>query len=319
VSDQAPLSRLDLNLLVSLDALLTERSVTRAAERLHLSQPALTRSVQAAEAELGLVLFERRGTQVRCTPAGEFVIERARRLVQEGRRLARDAALYRDQQLGQLAFGIGPFAAAALLAPLLHALRAGHPGVRVRVEVQNTDLLAAAVLREELEFFVGDLRAAAGHAALRTEPIGRLRGGFFVRRGHPLLASPAVRLADLLPHGLATARLPPQVQRVVAAAMGLPPEDGLPAAVECDDFHALKTIMLSTDTVMVASPQLLALELATGTAVALAVADIPTVYSELGIVSLQGRIFSPVAQMALAVFRRQATALEPLPDAPTAG
>src|SRR5690606_4436495 len=45
VADRPPLSRLDLNLLVALDALLTERSVTRAAERLHLSQPALSASL----------------------------------------------------------------------------------------------------------------------------------------------------------------------------------------------------------------------------------------------------------------------------------
>ena len=45
MSDNSALSRLDLNLLVSLDALLTERSVTRAAESLHLSQPALSASL----------------------------------------------------------------------------------------------------------------------------------------------------------------------------------------------------------------------------------------------------------------------------------
>ena len=45
MADSPLLSRLDLNLLVALDALLTERSVTRAAERLHLSQPALSASL----------------------------------------------------------------------------------------------------------------------------------------------------------------------------------------------------------------------------------------------------------------------------------
>ena len=71
----------------------------RAAEAAHLSQPAFSRSIQAIEADLGIRLFDRDIGDVRATSAGEFVIERARKLLFEARCLQRDVDLYRDGEL----------------------------------------------------------------------------------------------------------------------------------------------------------------------------------------------------------------------------
>ena len=68
MSDHSLLSRLDLNLLVSLDALLTEQSVTRAAERLHLSQPALSASLSRLRTHFGDQILARRGNTYELTP-----------------------------------------------------------------------------------------------------------------------------------------------------------------------------------------------------------------------------------------------------------
>jgi LysR family nod box-dependent transcriptional activator len=68
VTDYPLLSRLDLNLLVALDALLTERSVTRAAERLRLSQPALSASLARLRIHFGDPIFARRGNTYELTP-----------------------------------------------------------------------------------------------------------------------------------------------------------------------------------------------------------------------------------------------------------
>ena len=70
----------------------------RAAEAAHLSQPAFSRSIQAIESDLGIRLFDRDVGDVRPTPAGEFVIARARKLLFEARCLQRDVDLYRDSQ-----------------------------------------------------------------------------------------------------------------------------------------------------------------------------------------------------------------------------
>jgi DNA-binding transcriptional LysR family regulator len=115
---------MDLRRLQHLLALAEERHFGRAAERVHLSQPAFSRSIQAIEAELELRLFDRGIGDVRPTPAGEFVIERARRLLFDARSLARDVELFRDSQLGDTAFGAGPLPAVTLLPEGAHQVAA---------------------------------------------------------------------------------------------------------------------------------------------------------------------------------------------------
>jgi DNA-binding transcriptional LysR family regulator len=128
---------MDLKRLKHLVALADTRNFGRAAEQCHLSQSAFSRSIQAAEDELGLQLFVRGTLDVRCTPAGEFVLERARKLLFENRCLERDLSLYRERLMGDLAFGVGPYPAATIVPGLICDLRARYPQVKLRVEVNN--------------------------------------------------------------------------------------------------------------------------------------------------------------------------------------
>lgn len=184
---------MDIKRLTHIVALADKRNFARAAERSNLTQPALTRSIQAAEAELGLRLFDRGGTEVTPTPAGEFVLERARRLVFDSRCLSRDMELYPDRRLGDTAFGVGPFPAATLLAPLLVGLRESFPGINLRVEVGNWDLLARRLRDEDIEFFIADTRDLPHDPSLLVRALRREPGSFYVRAGHPRAVWPAPR------------------------------------------------------------------------------------------------------------------------------
>lgn len=299
---------MELRHLTHLVALADECNFRRAAERVHLSQPAFSRSIQAAELEWGLQLFDRSGPRVRCTPAGNFVLEKARRVLQDWRSLERDVALYRDRQIGDLAFGIGPFPAAALLDDLLLELRRRFPGVQVRVQVNSASHLLAYVRNETHDFFVGDLRYVRNDDAFDVIGIGRLPGAFYVRGGHPLLAPGRVKVAQLVPYGLATGVLPDEVTTFLLRLMGRTPREGLPVVLECDDANALKAIALSTDTVLVATPALVRHEVAAGRLYALAPADLPASHAELGVASLRGRSFSPVASYAVEFLKQLAAA-----------
>lgn len=290
---------MDLKRMGHVVALADARHFGRAAEQCHLSQPAFSRSILAAEDELGLLLFNRGTAEVTCTDAGAFVVERARKLVFDSRCLERDVSLYRERLVGDVAFGVGPYPAATMVPQLLSELRTRFAGVNTRVEVNNAKYLAEHLRSEELDFYVADLRNVPTAADVAFTRIGRLSAGFYVRPAHPLLAADRLVAAAVLPYGLASVRLPDAVLCFLAPLMGLAEGTRLPLAVECDDLNLLKTVALNTDTVLACADAGAAQEVASGHLVRLEVIDLPLMFSDLGVVSLKGRSYSLMAQFAV--------------------
>ncbi len=293
---------MDLRRLKHLVALADTRNFSRAAQQCHLSQPAFSRSVQAAEEELGLQLFDRNSLEVTCTDAGAFVVERARKLVFDSRCLERDVSLYRERLIGDLAFGVGPYPAATLLPALLMELRSRFQGVNTRVEVNNANYLAEHLRAEELDFFLANISLVPEASDLVLTHIGRLSAGFYVRQGHPLLALPTMKAAALLPYGIASVRVPENVRMLMSTLMGLEPGKLLPFAIECDDLNLLKTVCMGTDTVL-ACPDAGALQEVQGARlVRLDISDLPPLFNDMGLFALKGRTHSPMAQFAVDCF-----------------
>ena len=310
---------MDLRRLKHVVALADERHFGRAANRVHLSQPAFSRSIQAAESELGLQLFNRDMQEITCTSAGHFVIERARKLLFDSRCLERDVGLYRERLMGDLAFGVGPFPAVSLVPRLMTELRTRYPGINSRVEVNNWKHLLEHLRTEELDFFVADIRNVPPAHDLNIQNIGRQQAGFYVCKDHPLLDKKRVVPADLLPYGLASVRLPPEVSRLLIKLFGLEEGTRLPIAVECDDLHLLKRVALTTDTVVAASIDAVVEEIANGSLLLLPVTGIPDQFSEMGVVSLKGRSHSPTAEFAINFLRLLVAPMAQQAPAPTKG
>jgi DNA-binding transcriptional LysR family regulator len=290
---------MEIRRLKHLVALADTRNFGRAARLCHLSQPAFSRSIQAAEEELGLQLFDRGSLEVHCTDAGAFVVERARKLVFDSRCLERDVSLYRERLIGDIAIGVGPYPAATLVPALLTDMRKRFPGVNARVEVNNANYLAERLRAEELDFYVADLRNIPEASDLAIQRISRLSASFYVRKGHPLLGTPSVRGRDLLLYGLASVRIPEKVMLLLAPLMGLPEGVRLPLAIECDDLNMLKRVAMDTDTVLASADAGAKDEEAGGQLVRLTTSDLPSHFSDTGVVSLKGRSYSPMAQYAV--------------------
>lgn len=299
---------MNLRRLQHLVALAEEGNFRRAAERVHLSQPAFSRSIQAAESELGLRLFDRLSQEVRVTQAGAFVVERARRLLQQSTNLNREVLLYRDRAIGDLVFGTGPFPAGSLVPSLLVDLRARHPDVRIRVHVTDPKDLIGCVRREEHEFFVGNVLGVPADGQFDVRKIGRVTGGLYVRAGHPLLESQRVTVGDLLPFGVAAGRQPHAVQARLRKLLGLAQDQPLPLMLECDDIQLLRRVAKETDTVIVATDALVSEDLAAGRMLEIVPVDLPRQQSDLGIVTLAGRTPSPIAAFAMDYLVRAANA-----------
>lgn len=309
---------MDLRHFTHLVVLADEGSFGRAAERVHLSQPAFSRSVQGIEAELGMTLFERdRGSRaIRCTAAGEFVVRRARAVLQATGNLGREVAMFREGMVGELRFAMGPYMGAAVLPALLVEASRKCPQLRLRVMVQSPVHLIPLLRRQELDFLVADERFALGDDTLRVELVGVLDSFFYVRAGHPLLARKDVRLADLRPYGLATGQLPASVRREALLEMGLPEDGELPVAVECEDAMAQRAVTLATDAIMASTPALVDAELRAGTLVRLQVQGLPPSlrHARTAIITVPGQSLSPAALFAMDVVRRFVADRQPVTD-----
>jgi DNA-binding transcriptional LysR family regulator len=148
VTDHATLSRLDLNLLVALDALLTERSVTRAAERLHLSQPALSASLSRLRTHFDDQILARRGNTYELTPFAIRLTEHTSTALEAARRVFESQASWspaestREFSIYGSDYG---FVTVGTIVSQLAEERA--PGVRFRFMLHNPGIVEDAATR----------------------------------------------------------------------------------------------------------------------------------------------------------------------------
>jgi DNA-binding transcriptional LysR family regulator len=126
-------------------------SFGRAAARLHISQPPLSRQIRGLEAELGTALFTRTRRSVRLTAAGAALLPEARRLLRDADALQAGARQLASGQVGTLALGFISVAAYNLLPELAPEFRRRHPGVRLALQEATSDVQLAALAQGELD------------------------------------------------------------------------------------------------------------------------------------------------------------------------
>ncbi len=159
-------------------ALAEERNFGRAAERVHISQPALSMQIREMERGLGLTLIERGPREVRLTPAGRDVLDRGLKVLAEVREI--EAIGRRQGRLGRLNLGVIPTVAPYLLPPLLSHLRDGDLRRDLRVREARTDRLLDELDQGQLDAVV--IATPTGRDDLIAHPLFTDR---FVLAGSP--------------------------------------------------------------------------------------------------------------------------------------
>jgi DNA-binding transcriptional LysR family regulator len=277
------------------------RHLVKAAQKVHLSQPAFSRSIQSLEKQTGLLLFERKSGEIRPTPAGQFLIQRARILVFEAKSLKRDIGLYQQGEVGELVFGVGPFPAATLAGPAIEKIRIKFPKVSVRVEIDNPANLLALLLKEEIDFFVADTGEVNAAPYLTIQPLMRQYGYLYARGQHPLVGQ-SHRFEVAWEYGIASVRLPEMLKAGLSQLLEKNSRHLPHLALECDDVNLLHQVALNTNTI-VASTELAAKPwVENGSLVKLDIVDFPPLFSNIAIVNLNSRSQSPATAYAIKQF-----------------
>jgi len=149
-------------------ALAEHRKYARASGALHITQPALTRSIQGIEAQLGAPLFDRGPREVTPTAIGELVLRHARAIAHAAHDLERDVGLAKGMDLGELRVGAGPFVGATLVGEVVARMSRTHPKLRSCLrQLLGAQVGAAALGRDRDAQPLHVRRRAARRAARR--------------------------------------------------------------------------------------------------------------------------------------------------------
>jgi DNA-binding transcriptional LysR family regulator len=179
------------------EVIATEGSLGRAAERLHRTQPALTKCIDRLEQDLGSRLFEKDGRGMRLTAAGHILLKRSRQMAVMVEETSREMKDYADGLQGELRLGCAPTLAQYLMPIVFGQLLAEAPEVGVKLTVATTDSLLDGLRDGELDLVVGPMHD--NDTDFECEQIAQDTVVVTAREGHPIFDAPCT-LAGLLDH-----------------------------------------------------------------------------------------------------------------------
>ncbi|MGH8237284.1 MAG: LysR substrate-binding domain-containing protein [Steroidobacteraceae bacterium] len=168
-------------------------SLRRAARHLGLAQPAITRSIQEVERELGVALFERRARGMILTPMGELFRRRANAVQGELRRARDEIDQLLGKATGRVSVCLSTLAHIAFLPGVLQPFRARFPNVVLDISESMFPGVEAALNDGTLDFYVGPLADETLSKDLTVEKLFDNTRVIFGRKGHPLAGARSLR------------------------------------------------------------------------------------------------------------------------------
>jgi DNA-binding transcriptional LysR family regulator len=194
--------QIDFRQLRQFLAVVELRSFTAAAEKLNMTQPALTRGVQQIEERFGVKLIERGSRTLELTPFGHMLAERARLIEQEFAHIDSEMAALKSGETGTLRIGTG-VSAIGYLPNALIAFREQRPNVCIRVTVDSMDSNVAALLRGDLDLICTAIEFPR-HPTLKSERLLEVGNVVIASTSHPLADRGTLTPKDLHAYSWAT-------------------------------------------------------------------------------------------------------------------
>lgn len=269
-------------------------SFSRAAQELHLSQPALSRSIAALEEQLGIRIFDRTSQGADLTNLGKLAVSEAERLLKEVRLFEQNLDLYARGESGKVGFGMWSLIGSLVLPGLSTHFITTRPRLIMKASVKPANALLKDLYDDDIELFFCGKGQFDVTPDLQVEEIGTVGLTVLVRGEHPLARNSTVRRRDLFAY-----------PKLCAVELSQIPDDLMGNGIfVCDNFDILRHTALHTDSVWFAPRQLAESELRDGTLTSLAVIDASQqALIEVCMVRLKGAEITPAAQEVTAYVR----------------
>ncbi len=228
-------------------AVVREGSLSGAAHALAVTQPALTKSIQKLEAELGVKLFERLPRGIALTQYGEALLPYAQRIDTECSIADLELQAFGRGQVGRLRVGAGEFFSTALVPQAIAAVQARFPGIRFELVSAVTDEIYGRLAQGELDIIMGALPEVDKLPEfLSLQRFQELGSHVVAGVQHPLASKAKVRGADLADYPWAILHHDRQIIRRLPTVLGGGRDaDGPHISVELTSLGALVQLLRS--------------------------------------------------------------------------
>ncbi len=130
---------------------------SKLAEKLNITQPALSKQILSLEKELGVQLFDRNNSPLTLTVAGEYFVEKAKEILYKEKQLLHSMEQFKTGVKGQLVIGITPFRSAYMVSKTIKVFREKYPGVQVKLLERSNNLLKKDVVDGKFDFAIVNL------------------------------------------------------------------------------------------------------------------------------------------------------------------
>ncbi len=186
------ISLIQLEYAVAVD---TYRNFAKAAEKCFVTQPTLSMQLKKMEEELEVILFDRSKQPVIPTEAGKEIIEQARLVLQESKKLQQMAKEVRNRLSGELRMGIIPTIAPYLLPLFAGRYKQEYPLVHMKVEELITERIEEKLQKDQLD--VGILVTPLHNKAVIEHPLYYEEMQIYSHRANPLFNKPVIEVKDI--------------------------------------------------------------------------------------------------------------------------
>lgn len=289
---------MELRQLRHLIAVVEHGSFSRAAEAVHLTQPALSRSIQALESEVGAAVLERNRGAIVPTDIGQLLLTHARLLDTVTRDLDRDIALTRGLELGELRIGVGPYGGSALVGPPIGQLNFAHPGLRLKTILAPWQELPDRARARDVDLIVVELSQVQQMEDFAVQGLTEHAMVPVCHPLHPLTRIASPTLTEVFSYPLAGPSLTPALtavlQKLIPASQRAQQKKRGLLAVECDLSGMLKDVLRHSHAISLMPAFMVAAEVAAGQLVCVPGVELG-LRVRFGCAWLKARTLSPVA------------------------
>ena len=220
-------------------------NITATAEHLYTTQPAISKQIRLLEDELGVVIFARRGKLLaEVTTAGQMILERASRILEEVENIKGVAAEYRAETRGTLSIATTHTQARYALPSVLPELRALYPELSLHMRQGTTEQIGELATAGDVDFAIAP-EAMDGYRDLVMMPCYRWNRCVVVPRKHPLAQRKRLTAADLESYPIVTYDAGFHERLPLAGGVAEPPTAPAP---EDDDETGLNIALSAVDT-----------------------------------------------------------------------